>query len=260
MPYRLLLDRLKAVVRKSPLLERSVRRVLDRRYQMARKHLSGLGIEIGALDRPLTLPRQAKAYYVDRLLPEQLRVHYPERSHKRLHVSIVGDGEQLAFIRDGALDFLVANHLIEHCEDPIATLETFAKKLRPGGMIFMAVPDMRRTFDRHRDETTWEHLLDDHTQGSRKSRRQHYREWSAKVRGLTGEAAERLAADLSDAKYSVHFHCWTRKGFTDFVERMSQIAPLSLLEMRSWKNENIFILTKDESIRRRLDTRGQGGR
>jgi SAM-dependent methyltransferase len=258
--YRLLLDKLKAVVRKSPRLERTVRRVLDRRYQIARKYLSGIGIEIGALDRPLTLPRQAKAYYVDRLPPEQLRVHYPGRSHKRLHVSIVGDGEQLAFIRDGALDFLVANHLIEHCEDPIATLETFAKKLRTGGTIFMAVPDMRRTFDRHRDETAWEHLLDDHTQGSKKSRYQHYQEWSSKVRGLTGEAAEQLAAQLSDVRYSIHFHCWTQKGFTDFVERIGQIAPLSLLEMRSWRNENIFILTKDESIRHRSDTREQGGR
>jgi SAM-dependent methyltransferase len=258
LPYRLLLDKLKTVVRKSPLLERSVRRLLDRRYQMARKHLSGIGIEIGALDRPLTLPCQAKAYYLDRLFPAQLRVHYPELSHKRFHVSIVGDGEQLAFIRNEALDFLVANHLIEHCEDPIATLETFAKKLRPGGVVFMAVPDMRRTFDRNRDETTWEHLFDDHTQGPQKSRLQHYREWSSKVKGFTGEAAERLAAQLSDAKYSIHFHCWTQKGFADFLERMCLIAPVSLLEMRSWKNENIFILTKDESIGHRLDIHRQG--
>lgn len=249
-----MLKKLKAAVQKSAFLERSARRILDRRYQMAKKHLCGIGIEIGALDRPLALPRRAKVYYLDHLFPEQLRVHYPELSNKKFHVSIIGDGEQLSFIRDSALDFLIANHLIEHCEDPIAAFETFARKLRPGGIIFMAVPDMHRTFDRNREETTWEHLLDDHEHGPQRSRFYHYQEWSSKVKGLTGEAAERQAIELFTMKYSIHFHCWTQQSFKDFVSRMSLRTPIRILEMRRWKNENIFILKKPESSDHRSTT------
>jgi hypothetical protein len=236
---------LKNLVHKSPALERLARRLVDRRYQLARCHMRGTGLEIGALDRPLMLPLGAKAYYLDRLLPAKLREHYPELSHRLFHVSLVADGETLSCIADGALDFLVANHVIEHCEDPIAALTTFARKLKAGGKIFMAVPDMRRTFDRRRRETTWEHLQADHEQGPARSRQQHYQEWAEVVDGLTGEDAARRARELQSMTYSIHFHCWTRRGFTDFLKRLRDHAPLSLIATRSWRNENIFVLVKD---------------
>jgi len=230
------------------VLERLARRFLDRRYQLARRHLRGTGLEIGALDRPLMLPVRAKAYYLDRLLPAKLREHYPELSHRLFYVSLVADGESLACVAAGALDFLVANHVIEHCEDPIAALTTFARKLKPGGKLFMAVPDMRRTFDRNRSETTWNHLQADHERGPLRSREEHYREWAETVDGLAGEAAVRRADQLRTMAYSIHFHCWTRDGFTDFLGRLRSYAPLRLIVSRSWRNENIFVLTKDASL------------
>jgi predicted SAM-dependent methyltransferase len=244
----ILVEPLKNLVRKSPALERLARRLLDRRYQLARRHLRGTGLEIGALDRPLMLPSSAKAYYLDRLLPAKLRKHYPELSHRPFHVSLVADGETLSCIADGALDFLVANHVVEHCEDPITALATFARKLKPGGKIFMAVPDMRRTFDRNRRETTWDHLQADHEQGPLRSREGHYREWAEMVDGLTGEDAVRRARELLAMTYSIHFHCWTLRGFTDLLERLRSYAPLHLIVTRSWRDENIFVLTKDSIL------------
>jgi SAM-dependent methyltransferase len=244
----ILLAPLKNLVSKSPALERLTRRFVDRRYQLAWRHLRGIGLEIGALDRPLMLPSSAKAYYLDRLLPAKLREHYPELSHRRLYVSLVADGETLSCIAAGALDFLVANHVIEHCEDPIGALAAFARKLKPGGKIFMAVPDMRRTFDRNRRETTWEHLQADREQGPLRSREGHYREWAEVVDGLTGEEAVRRARELQAMTYSIHFHCWTRHGFTDFLERLRATAPLRRIASRSWRNENIFVLVKDSSF------------
>ncbi|MFZ5433719.1 MAG: class I SAM-dependent methyltransferase [Calditrichota bacterium] len=137
-------ERIKRLIRRWPIAESAARFLVDRRYRMARKYLRGIGMEIGALDRPLILPKSAKAYYLDRLPLAELRRHYAEHSHKQFFISLVGDGEKLDCIRDGALDFIVANHMIEHCQDPIGTLKTFLSKLRVGGRIFMAVPDMRQ--------------------------------------------------------------------------------------------------------------------
>ncbi len=235
---------LKAAVRSTPAMERLARHALDRRYQLARKHLKGIGIEIGALDRPLFLPKQATAYYLDHLLPGDLYAHYPELSNRKFYVSLVADGEDMACVQDGALDFVIANHVIEHCEDPIATLMTFVGKLRAGGMVFMAVPDMRRTFDKNRTQTTWKHLLADHTHGPSISRMQHFREWALNVENLTDDAAEQRAKALFDMGYSIHFHCWTRDGFQDFLDSAKQFAPLKVAEVKSWRNENIFMLEK----------------
>ncbi|MDD5088931.1 MAG: hypothetical protein PHI18_09070, partial [bacterium] len=62
-----ILQRLKHTVRSCPPAERAARFLLDRRFQMARRHLRGCGVEIGALDRPLFLPKRARAFYLDRL-------------------------------------------------------------------------------------------------------------------------------------------------------------------------------------------------
>jgi len=239
-----MLSHLKAEIRKYPRLERAARFVLDKRFQLASKHVRGIGIEIGALNRPLALPSHATAYYLDRLLPSQLRHHYPELGDAHFFVSLVGDGEKMECIRDHSLDFIVANHVIEHCEDPIQTLKTFALKVREGGKVFMAVPDMRHTFDRLRQETTWEHLARDHEQGAQLSRHDHYLQWATFVKGLDGDAAQQYAAELETSRYSIHFHCWTRRGFEDFLLNCSRFVPLTLSESTSWRDENIFVLAR----------------
>ncbi len=235
---------IKEFVFRHPQLERVARRTLDLRYQMALRHLRGVGLEIGALDRPLYLPRGVRAFYLDRMVPAKLYAHYPELSHRKFYVSIVGDGETLDCLRDGSLDFMIANHVIEHCQDPIGTIKTFLSKLKPGGVVFMAVPDMRRTFDRTRTPTPLEHLIRDHEYGPEGSRSEHYLEWATHVEKLSGDAAQSRANELMRQDYSIHFHCWTLEGFTELLAKLGARLPLALAEVRSWRNENVFILKR----------------
>jgi hypothetical protein len=239
-----MLSYLKLAVRKIPGLERFARLFFDQRYKLARRHLRGVGLEIGALDRPLTLPRNARAHYLDRMVPAQLRKHYPELGTRRLYVSLVANGEDLGCIADGSLRFLIANHVIEHLEDPMAAIELFLRKLGNGGILFLAVPDMRRTFDHGRAETTCEHLREDHQSGSSHSRAQHFDEWAQHVEGLSGIAAKERAAALNAMGYSIHFHCWTLDGFRYFLDHLAETLPLEIADSLSWRNENIFIIRK----------------
>ena len=111
---------------------------------------------------------------------EDLRAHYPELDEYELVTpDFIDDGEALTSVPSGSMDFVIVNHLIEHCQDPIGALLSHARVLREGGVLYLAAPDRRRTdFDRDREETSLEHLLRDHEQGPEGSRSKHYEEWS----------------------------------------------------------------------------------
>ena len=152
------------------------------RKGLAQRFLKGDGLEIGALHLPLWLPDGARARYVDRYSREDLRREYPElRTHDLVEVDVVDDGETLATVADESADFVIANHFIEHTENPIRTLGRHAQVLKPGGVLYMAVPDKRFTFDRDRPVTPLEHMVADHANGAHHSRRVHYEEWARLV-------------------------------------------------------------------------------
>jgi len=51
---------------------------------------------------------------------------------------------------DGRFDLVIANHVLEHLLDPLATVREIAGALAPGGQIFVSVPDFGRVHV-HRD-------------------------------------------------------------------------------------------------------------
>jgi SAM-dependent methyltransferase len=195
---------------------------VDKRRRLA-TWLRGDGIEIGALNAPLRLHRKARVHYVDRLRVEEQRRQYPELADKELApVDVIGDAEDLHAFADASLDFVIANHLLEHLEDPIAGLLEFERVLRPGGILYLGLPDPRRTFDRERELTSVEHLVRDHEEGALTSRRDHYVDWARHVAHVQpGELDGYVESYMSD-EYSIHFHCWQPDTFLDFFVAVRQ--------------------------------------
>jgi predicted SAM-dependent methyltransferase len=190
------------------------------REDLARRYLRGDGIEIGAETWPMRLPPGARVRYVDRLSRADYIAEYGDaiRASDRdpyamPETDVIDDAGTLATLADGSVDFVVANHVLEHLEDPIAALENFLRVLRPGGVLFLTLPDARHSFDARRERTTVEHLLRDHREGPQVSRREHYEEWAAVIEGASGPAvAERVAAfEREDARH--HFHVWELDDF-----------------------------------------------
>jgi len=196
------------------------------RALVARLYISGEGLELGGLNAPLELPDGVRVRYVDRLPTEELRAHYPDLD--MVEVDIIDDGERLESIAESSEDFIVANHFLEHCEDPIRTLGTLTSKLKPGGILYMAVPDADFTFDRDRPSTTFEHLVKDHTEGSQRSREEHLREWVRLVEGKGDEEIEARVRALDDMGYSVHYHVWRMHELLDFLTRTIDELDLQL--------------------------------
>ena len=78
---------------------------------------------------------------------------------------IIDDGEKLTTLAPQSQDFVIASHFLEHCQDPIGTLKAIFRVIKPGGMLYLALPDKRYTFDRERPVTPLDHLWTDHRTG-----------------------------------------------------------------------------------------------
>ncbi|MGL5094734.1 MAG: methyltransferase domain-containing protein, partial [Planctomycetia bacterium] len=61
-----------------------------------------------------------------------------------------------------SLDFIVANHLLEHLVDPLRFLEQAHDVLRDDGLLYIGQPDKRAMFDRDRRRTSLEDVVDRH--------------------------------------------------------------------------------------------------
>jgi predicted SAM-dependent methyltransferase len=219
--------------------ERLARReVFVVREDLARRYLIGEGIEIGALALPLRMPPGATVSYVDHLPREDLlRVNRATLAVANLDpdaitpVDVVDDAGTLATFADGSVDFVVANHVLEHMEDPIDALGHMLRVIAAGGILFLTVPDARHTYDAPRPRTTVEHLLRDHREGPQHSRHEHYEEWA---RIVDGTPAERLAERVAqfareDARH--HFHVWELEGFLALLAAVELPCRLELAQV-----------------------------
>jgi SAM-dependent methyltransferase len=195
---------------------------LEARAEFAFRFLRGTGLEIGALNWPIPTPPWATVDNVDRMTSAELREAYREMADADLaEVDLVDNGERLDLVEAASQDFIVANHFLEHTGDPIGTIATHLDKLRPGGILFYAVPDKRFTFDFRRETTSLEHMVRDHEEGPEGSRRGHYDEWGLAVLGTETdrakpdfhERAKRFSRELEDQDISIHTHTFTTSSF-----------------------------------------------
>ena len=178
----------------------------DREF-IAAHYLKGEGLEVGALHAPLELQPGVRVRYGDFANGDALNNSYPEIS-TFTKPDLITDLETLRGIEDESLDFLIANHVLEHCEDPIAAMKSVVRTLRTQGIGYLAVPDKRFTFDVEREVTPLEHLIRDHEEGPDWSLRDHYEEWVRLVDKIDGEERKAKIATMLEQRSNIHFHVW----------------------------------------------------
>lgn len=237
----------KAVATALRKFRRDVFRQLDRQA-VARIYLKGTGLEIGALHNPLAVPAAAHVRYVDRMTTADLRRQYPELATQKLvTVDIVDDGEHLTTVTAGSQDFVIANQVLEHCQNPLHTLEQWLRVLKPEGVLFLSLPDKRYSFDVDRPVTTIDHVLRDYREGPQWSRRQHFEEWVALVEQVApAERAARVEA-LMAMDYSIHFHVWSQGEMLDLVrtaQRLFENLEIEMFAKTDFDVEHLIVLRK----------------
>jgi SAM-dependent methyltransferase len=196
------------------------------RQELSDLYLSGNGIEIGALCHPL-LVKNGQVTYIDRFDMEGLHEQYPTIPIEEMHeVDVVDDGEKLESVLTVSQDFVIANHYLEHCKNPIRAIRRWLEVLSLGGKIFCAVPNKEECFDALRATTTLEHLMEEYTTGYTND---GFHMWE---NGLP-----------EDSDYSIHYHCWTRDALKELLDKLEEILPIKILffDYTPVREEFIFI-------------------
>lgn len=134
-----------------------------------------LGVELGPLNRPLIRREDGEVLYADHRSTEDLRAKYAGHSsvvgaqaQPIVDVDLVLEHQSLAESLGprAPVDYIVASHVMEHIPDPLGWLNDLAAVLREDGVIFLAVPDKRFTFDFHRKPSTTADLVGHHLTGA----------------------------------------------------------------------------------------------
>ena len=73
----------------------------------------------------------------------------------------VAEAVDLPFLPDGAYDFVLSSHMLEHSANPLKALREWLRLLKPGGTLFLVLPHREGTFDHRRPVTPLQHLMDD---------------------------------------------------------------------------------------------------
>jgi SAM-dependent methyltransferase len=219
------------------------------REDLARRYLTGNGIEIGPLTFPLRKPPGVQTCFVDYLNRADLvRVNEAQFTTYGLdpesipEIDVVDDAQTLASFDGESVDFVVANHVLEHLEDPVGALAHLLRVIRPGGVLFLTLPDGRHTFDASRPRTTVEHLLHDHVAGAGASRQQHYEEWARFNEALSEDRVAGRVAQFGREDARHHFHVWELEGFLELLLALE--LPCELLVAQATPPEFAVILRK----------------
>ncbi len=191
-----------------------------RRFRRNVRKLRGRGIEIGALDLPIP---GIRPIYVDRPLA---------LAGAATLADVIADAAQLPFPA-AALDYVASSHVLEHLPNPVRALVEWRRTVRPGGWLYLVVPDRRYTFDRPRKLTPVEHMLADFEEGADFRDETHFEDY-AMGRELEGS---RLAKGWDSADWPA-----LRKNLLEELRRTARGGGVPGLHYHVFEPSNLVAL------------------
>lgn len=249
--------------------------------ELAKKHLIGHGLELGALHNPVDFDAdKATVLYADRLLKADAIAAFPEledmaKDIVETDLVIDIDTDSLEIIKEKNFDFVIANHVIEHLVNPISFLKRISDNLKANGRLFLTVPNMEFTHDSNRRLTRYKTLLLKYYLGTQKLSNSRIRDYLknkhevSEVNPHTQKYFEDNGLPLSYYKgnripinpiqrkklyeyhrsRSIHVHVWNRATFDFFLRRTIDKFNLGLeithyLPAEASHGEMIYLLKK----------------
>ena len=184
------------------------------RSHFANRYLTGDGIEIGAQHLPLKVSNgRTRIKYVDRIPKEVNAVLYKMPLEMMVEPDYYLEAEDLNVFADQSLDFVIANHILEHMEDPIGALMEWFRVLKEGGVLFLAVPNyLANEYDFRRVPVSADHLVSTYNKAEPSARwehkMRHWREFVTEVDDLPPDdpGFESRLQHYIDQDDRIHFH------------------------------------------------------
>jgi SAM-dependent methyltransferase len=194
---------------------------------------SAVGLEIGASDLPTVGRDQGLCFHANSRTKDEMIALWSVPVADTPEVDYLVDrlGPISGSITDRIFDYIIAAHVLEHIPDPISFLQDLCKLLREGGVILLAIPDKRHTFDASREVTPIEHILNDHHQKASYPSIEHIMQCApCIIPGLKRLGPAELYAwakqNYESGEADVHCHVWTDADFFDQVDEIMKAGLL----------------------------------
>jgi SAM-dependent methyltransferase len=232
-----------------------------KRPGLAIKYIRGDGIEIGGLSAPTPVSRGVRVRFVEVYDDQQIQLHYPGQSSYQKS-DFVEDGFKLPSFAAESVDFVIANHVLEHTPSTMQALKRWCEVVRPGGIVFATVPIVDRCWDAGRKTTSLSHFVEDfkvYSAGdlvvAHERNREHYIEFiDIFDRNARGKAyvkpsvreRQRLIDEHMEKQLEIHFHTFTSASYANFLGYFCQSVDSSIMVIEVVENdvELISILKK----------------
>jgi 2-polyprenyl-3-methyl-5-hydroxy-6-metoxy-1,4-benzoquinol methylase len=212
-----------------------------------------VGAEIGPLCSPIVTREEGRVFYVDYTSTNSLRAKYASDSsvdvQKIVEVDAIWGDKSLkeALCDDIVLDYVIASHVLEHVPDLVTWLNEVRSVLKPDGVLRLAIPDRRFTFDYVRGETRLSDILTAYLVRARVPQPREVldfvlnakkvdvqKAWSGQIDVAelvpynTFEDAMRLARDVLENRTYHDTHCWvfTPHSFSGLCEGLAMVGLL----------------------------------
>ena len=119
-------------------------------------------LEVGAYCAPTVDPSEAAVKFLDFYSTDELEAMARKSGEDPaavVSVDYVCRTDHYPEVVNETFDAVIANHVFEHVDRAIRWLAMVRGLLRDGGVLFLVLPDKKRSFDRFRSDTPLSHLL-----------------------------------------------------------------------------------------------------
>ncbi len=224
------------------------------------------------MDAPLISKEEGNIKYLDYLSYEELvkRHSVRRRTDKIVPLDFVLSGDSIFTEVKESFDYVIACHVIEHVPDFVGWLRDIQKVLNHNGILFLAVPDKRYTFDILRHETSLAHILNDHLRAMKAPDFQHVFKHFFLKRDVSsaevwrGQHKQKLLCSKPTVQYAyqlasrllaqepyvdVHCHVFTSNSFKPILQSLIELQLIdfyltSLVDVVEPYNEFLVFLRK----------------
>jgi len=196
--------------------------------------LKGYGLEIGALHNTSPVPEGCIVEYFDVMTKAQAVEIFPEIDPSLIvEPKYIGDLDKngLTQFEDEKFDFVILNHVIEHVANPIHVISEVFRIVKKLGLVVISCPDKRFAFDKDRNLTPFEHLLEEYYNEVDYVTDEHYIDFLSKVHPEVMKLPpDQIRIHIENVRRRrEHAHVWNSKTFKDFLERTFSLLKINAI-------------------------------
>lgn len=126
------------------------------------------GLEIGPYYNPTVHKHEGDVRYLDFFSQAELAAREVDRRDPDAVIPVVDyvvKSDDYWRHVDRSFDYVIANHVIEHTDNPVQWLIDLFRMVEDDGVVFLTIPDKKYNFDRYRSDTPLSHLVTDYFRG-----------------------------------------------------------------------------------------------